>query len=93
VSSIEEVQPLQIKAMARHIHVDALMYDRGTGSRRFSLTVDGEEFPWHIAEDGVTTTVTDDGVPTVTITLLAERVTVDHRIEDETRAGKREATR
>jgi hypothetical protein len=41
------------------------------------LLIDGEEFPWAITEDGVSTSV-GRGIPTVTITLIADRVTIDH---------------
>ncbi|UAJ79959.1 hypothetical protein IT072_02455 [Leifsonia sp. ZF2019] len=46
----------------------------------FALTIDGEEFPWHVTEDGVRIEVTDRGVPAITITIPDERVTVDHSI-------------
>lgn len=83
--------PEKLRAIATHIHVDAVMFDRTTEGKRFSLTINGEEFPWCIAEDGVSTAVTDEGVPAVTITILAEQVTVNHRIEDPTREDQAEA--
>lgn len=47
-----------------------------------SITVDGEDFPWHVAL-GPTLTVDADGLPAVTITLLAERVEVTNDIDPE----------
>jgi hypothetical protein len=43
-----------------------------------ALFVDGEKFPWHCTEDGVATTTPrpGTGLPTATVTLLAERVEV-----------------
>lgn len=47
----------------------------------FTLTVNGEEFPWFITEDGVNVKVdARSGIPQVTLTILAGRVTVDDRI-------------
>ena len=58
--------------LADHIEVTA------DSDGKFSLVIDGTEFPWHITTDGVSTSVTTDGVPTVTMTLIAERVSVEH---------------
>lgn len=63
---------------ATHIDVSAHL-----DGRRFRLTIDGEQFPWHITEDGVQIEVTDQGLPAITITIPAERVTVDHSIQGE----------
>lgn len=56
----------------RHIDVQA-------HGKEFKLLIDGFEFPWYIHEDGVAVSVTEGG-PQITITLIAERVTVDHSI-------------
>lgn len=46
---------------------------------RWSLKVDGVEFPWYISgEDGISTTVDSGGIPRVTFTMFANRVTVEH---------------
>jgi hypothetical protein len=44
------------------------------GSEGFSLTIDGLEFPWFITEQGVTTESTIDGMPVVTVSILAETI-------------------
>lgn len=41
------------------------------------LVVDGEEFPWYIAETGAAVNVRRDEAPAVTVTILAERVEVE----------------
>jgi len=55
---------------------------RCTPEGGFSLTVDGVDFPWHVAADPAPSVgpVGSDGVPAVTVTILAERVQVDHQI-------------
>lgn len=56
---------------ANVIRVERTLDNRGT------LTIDGEPFPWYIAEDGVDVgPVRHDEVPTVTVTILAGRVEV-----------------
>lgn len=47
---------------------------------RYSLRIDGVEFPWYITDAGVEVQVAADRVPGVTITLLAETVTLDYRL-------------
>lgn len=47
----------------------------------FSLRVDGKDFPWHIAVDGVTVHVSTDDLSSVTVTIVAEEV----RVLDRTR--------
>lgn len=47
---------------------------RGVGGR---VLIDGQEFPWHIAADGVGYTFDPESVPVVQLTLLAERIEVD----------------
>lgn len=42
--------------------------------RTATLEIDGVEFPWYIAEAGVEVDVDTREAPTVTITVLAERV-------------------
>lgn len=44
------------------------------------LKIDGEDFPWAIARGGVSVNPDPDNVPTVTVTLVAERVFVDNQI-------------
>lgn len=55
--------------LAKHIHVER----RG---RRVTITVDGEPLPTFTAPDGWALRVEKDSLPGVTVTLLAERVTV-----------------
>lgn len=43
------------------------------------ITIDGERFPWYVTED-VSVQVSQDTVPTITLTLLANRVTVSNAI-------------
>jgi hypothetical protein len=43
---------------------------------RTSLTIDGDEFPWFIAEGGVTVTPMTGEMPSVMIQLVADRVEV-----------------
>lgn len=47
---------------------------------RYELSVDGEPFPWHIAADTPPQpgAVSRDLVPSLTITLLAECLEVEH---------------
>jgi hypothetical protein len=45
------------------------------------LVVDGEEFPWFLTEDGVSTEVKQGKPPTVTITLLAETVFIEDSLD------------
>jgi hypothetical protein len=44
------------------------------------MTIDGREFPWHVSVDGFEVTVSKNDLPGVTVTIVAERVTVDHAI-------------
>lgn len=44
------------------------------------VTVDGKPFPWHIAEGGVEVRVDRNQAPTVTLTLLCERVDVENSL-------------
>jgi hypothetical protein len=53
---------------------------RGTAAH---VTIDGEPFPWFIARSGVRVDVDPDAVPTVTLTILANRVEVDDAIRDD----------
>ncbi len=47
--------------------------------RRDGLTIDGEEFPWYVLMGGVRIdSISKDDVPTVTVTIMAERVLVDN---------------
>ncbi len=56
--------------LAEHIHVTS-----GGG-----LVIDGEEFPWHYSEAGASVAVRRDDLPGVTLTIVAERVTVNHEV-------------
>jgi hypothetical protein len=60
--------------LAHHIDIQ-----RGPDDQ-FHLTIDGEEFPWYITTEGVSTTVTDDRGPAVTLTIMCDRVTTTHDI-------------
>lgn len=51
----------------------------GTGNT--SITVDGAEFPWYFSVDGISTTVSKGDMPLVTISIVAERVLVDHGLD------------
>lgn len=44
----------------------------------FEMTVDGQEFPWYIGRDSISTSVGD--CPAVTLTILAESVEVVDRV-------------
>lgn len=59
----------------------------------WSMTVDGEEFPWYVAPGvsinplGISTDASTTDCPAVVLTLLAERVEVVHDLDsEETRA-------
>lgn len=43
-----------------------------------AVVIDGQDFPWPITEDGVAVKVRYDHCPSITITIPANRVTVDH---------------
>ena len=45
-----------------------------------TILIDGKELPWHISEDGISTRVARDGIPSVTVTILAEDVQVSHKL-------------
>lgn len=51
-------------------HFDLPMHKKG------EPTVDGEEFPYYISADYPVDTTTRDGLTFVTLTLLAEKVTI-----------------
>jgi hypothetical protein len=44
----------------------------------YSLKIDGQEFPWLIADGGIETRITRGHAPTVTVTILAERLELIH---------------
>uniref|UniRef100_UPI003F494CCE hypothetical protein n=1 Tax=Pseudonocardia sp. CA-138482 TaxID=3240023 RepID=UPI003F494CCE len=44
------------------------------GSRAIGVQIDGDDFPYQV--DGIDTAVEREGVPGITITLLAERVEI-----------------
>lgn len=48
-------------------------------SRTGGIRIDGEEFRFPVAEGSVVVTVDSNNVPSVALTLLAERVTVDNQ--------------
>lgn len=60
--------------LAKHITVKQVGAD-------YSLQIDGEEFPWFITVDGVRTTVSREEMPAVTLTIVAERVEVEHAVK------------
>lgn len=41
-----------------------------------SLRIDGQEFPWPVSIEGISTQVRRDEVPSITLTILADRVEV-----------------
>ncbi len=47
---------------------------------RGRIEIDGEEFPWFVAAGGVTTTVDSREAPSVTLTVIANRVLVDNAL-------------
>ncbi|GAA4209500.1 hypothetical protein GCM10022252_76120 [Streptosporangium oxazolinicum] len=47
---------------------------------RYSMTIDGEEFPYHTAADDTIVSVPYQGLPFLTFTLLAEHVQIDNRL-------------
>jgi hypothetical protein len=50
--------------------------DRKLGRKpEFTLTIDGEEFPWFIARDDLKITVSE-GLPSIQLRILADRVEV-----------------
>lgn len=53
----------------------AAIVARRTGNS-WSFTIDGEPFPWHITADGVSVSVDPHGMPSVTLTIPADRVEV-----------------
>lgn len=57
----------------------------GSGSfGTYVFTVDGEPFPWHVSSDGFRLSIGGDvEMPSVTFTLLAERVEVLHALQPE----------
>lgn len=50
--------------------------------RKFTLSIDGEEFAYHLADEPVTTVIEANGIGTVNITLIAEHVTTDDAIDE-----------
>jgi hypothetical protein len=51
---------------------------------RFEMLIDGEPFPWYIAEGSVQIPPlgSNTSVPSVTVTILAGKVDVEHRYRD-----------
>lgn len=47
---------------------------------KFSFTIDGREFPWYISEDGISTVVRNSDVPSITVTIVADRVRIEDRM-------------
>jgi hypothetical protein len=56
--------------LARHIHVER----RGTQTR---VLVDGDEFPWRLDRSAVSVYVDAENMPSLTITIVAQSLTVD----------------
>lgn len=49
---------------------------RGFSENIHSVLIDGEEFPWFISTKGIATTVTEGELPSITLTIPAESLTV-----------------
>lgn len=64
------MQPVPEQRLAGHLHVD------WTGEVK-RLLIDGEVFGFFTV-DGFHVSTTKDGIPGVTLTIAAERVTVEH---------------
>lgn len=58
-------------------HIEVAKLADGSGCH---ITVDGETFPYICADSGISTTVERDGIPAITLTLIADRVTVDQAL-------------
>jgi hypothetical protein len=61
--------------VAHHIHVEMTPDTH----RLLAITIDGERFPW-ATTGGVSVEVKKDYYPGVTITIAAEKATIEHRI-------------
>ena len=70
-----EVKPMEQPRMPKLVRIE---YHVGG---RWSMTVDGVEFPYYVAE-GVEVSI-DESCPSVALRLLAERVEVVHGMADE----------
>lgn len=46
-------------------------------SEHQSLLIDGEEFPWLIANSGISTQVSRDEIPAITFTLLCKNLEIE----------------
>ncbi len=69
----QETAPAKSK-LPKEIRVE----QRRKGGR---LLIDGEEFPWHISDDGISTTLRKGEPPTITITLIAETVLIEDSLD------------
>lgn len=70
--------PTPALQLAKNIHVS-----RNPGGGEFDLSIDGEPFRFYMAGDaGAHVEVSTGKLPAVTITILAETVTVDDRLMD-----------
>lgn len=49
--------------------------------RTVTLTIDGEEFAWYLADEPITHTMESKAVSTVNLTLVAEHVTIDDDLD------------
>jgi hypothetical protein len=49
----------------------------------YKLVIDGQDFPWHISEDGVATQIDRTGIPSITITIPADEVFTHHSLSAE----------
>lgn len=54
---------------------------------KFSLTIDGEEFPFYILEDAIEVVVAPDAMPGIRVTLMADRVEVVNDFADAVKAA------
>lgn len=59
--------------LAKHVAVEIR-------NGKASIKIDGDEFPWFIAENGIQLIAEPNSLPTVTVTVLAEHVTIDESI-------------
>lgn len=58
--------------------------EKGPGDH-FSFSVEGEEFPYHIAKDDIEVTIDPRGPSTVRLTVFVERLEVDSNDSHEER--------
>lgn len=63
-------------SLAKNIHVS-----RKAGGGEFDVSIDGTPFPYYLAGDaGAKVEISTDRLPAVTLTILAESVTLDDQL-------------